>query len=720
MDNKSDLSPKSSTSTKKKRNKRNGVSELKRKELKKEFIIELLSKDRIARTRVENKILGDYLSAKVAFFTKLKNPDDMPKLEKLVGALNYEFYHKGQSIISFGEEGDKFYILIEGLVGIYKPSYVNKTMKLKDYLNLMNYIKEIEENELKYARIKEKNATVGIDFDFFSKIDPESYALKKDYTVIIEEDEKLGEFTEPFAFGDIALIKRCQRNATIKALIDSKVVSIDKYDYNKILREIEEKRLETQLKDFRKSYPLFQYWNLNQLIRLFNCFSKQILNQGEYLYKQNEISDSIYIVKSGIFEMYSLLSFGWLSEFFNYIITPKQNLIYSLDQAKMPIKEADLMSYYETLIKESEESPCVFDYHKVPKAIPLYEAKEEIDIIRTNHEEMSNPLNLFKVNCRKIDSKEVIGIEDALEIKKRFCFVKCVSKQAEVEKINIYDFLRLMNRKHDDNNRDLLLDMIAKRKLLIFTQLKNGSIQRNKELCIKLTHRFHNLSHIKPTEETKLVVMKLKDKNLFDYSNYRHEIINTLTSPLKKHIQQKSHRISLIESSSTNNFNCAHDQEIMALRSKFSRNLHNRKQGTLIIRKTNDLPRMEKLKYSPFVCITRFNSLASMLTNKNNVIREQYYHSNNSNRMSQKKQASITRDIDNSTTRPMDSSIISLPKNKILIKYFDTLNKDSNKQVDEINDLKKSLSRNNKQFFLSRNYNSSSQRLFQSKSKFSF
>lgn len=697
------------------------ITEQKKKEYKKEYIIELLSKDRKIRTRIENKILVHYLSSKVAFFAKLRNPDDLTKLDKLVGALNYESYQKDQDIISFGEEGDKFYILIEGLVAIYKPLYLQKTMKLIDYLSLMNYIKEVQGNILKYDRIKEKNSTAGIDIEFFSKIDPESYALKKDFTVIIEEDEKLGEFSEPFEFGDIALIKRCHRNATIRALKDSKVVSIDKYDYNKILRELEEKRLENQLREFRKAYPLFQYWNLNQLIKLFNCFSKQMLNQGDYLYKQNEVSDSIFIVKTGVFEMYSLLSFGWVNEFFNYIITPKQNLVYSLDQAKMPLKESELMMYYNTLVKESQDSPCVFDHQRVPKVIPSYDAIEEIDIIRTNHESMANPFHLFKVNCRKIDSREVIGIEDALEVKNRFCFVKCVSKQAEVEKINIFDFLKLMNYISGNKNRDLLLDTIAERKLLIFTQLKNGTIQRNRELCVKLTHRCHHLSDIKPTEETKLVVMKLKDKDLFNYSNYKQEIINSLSSPRKKLIKQKTERISLMDSCTSKNINFERNREIATLRSKFSRNIHKLKRfNSLKIKKENELVGIENLKYSPLACITRFNSLVNMCSHNNT--RGISNITNNSNEMSHKKQGNImnTKDNENnSTTRPIDSSLISLQKKKMTIKYFDTLNKGEYQQPEEINDLKNSLSRNNKQFFLSRDYNVSSQKLFKTISKMS-
>ena len=126
--------------------------------------------------------------------------------------------------------------------------------------------------------------------------------MNQPLTFFIEEDQKLGEFGKGFAFGEIALIKRCQRNATIKSEATSWLLSIDKSDYNKVLRELEEKRLEKQLGDFKRDYPLFEKWTLNQMIRLFNCLSKRTLTQGEYLYKQNEDADTIYIIQKGTFE----------------------------------------------------------------------------------------------------------------------------------------------------------------------------------------------------------------------------------------------------------------------------------------------------------------------------------------------------------------------------------------------------------------------------------
>ena len=163
---------------------------------------------------------------------------DQLSFDKLITTLTTFLFMKefeeNQKIISIDEEADKFYILLDGTVGIYKPIYVQKDMKLKEYLGMMSDVKYVEIDELKYNRINEKNSNLNLDLDTLFKMSPDAYSMRVKYTFFVEEEQKLGEFGQGFAFGEIALIKRCTRNATIKALKPSSLVSIDKSDYNKV------------------------------------------------------------------------------------------------------------------------------------------------------------------------------------------------------------------------------------------------------------------------------------------------------------------------------------------------------------------------------------------------------------------------------------------------------------------------------------------------------
>ena len=43
--------------------------------------------------------------------------------------------------MKYGENGDKFYIILKGKVALYKPIYNRKEMTLKDYSTLIYNIK---------------------------------------------------------------------------------------------------------------------------------------------------------------------------------------------------------------------------------------------------------------------------------------------------------------------------------------------------------------------------------------------------------------------------------------------------------------------------------------------------------------------------------------------------------------------------------------------------
>ena len=61
-----------------------------------------------------------------------------------------------------------------------------------------------------------------------------------------------------------------------------------KSDYNKNIRELEQKKFEKNLNMFKRDYPLVENWPNNLLLKIFNCISKLELTKGDYLCKQNQ------------------------------------------------------------------------------------------------------------------------------------------------------------------------------------------------------------------------------------------------------------------------------------------------------------------------------------------------------------------------------------------------------------------------------------------------
>ena len=271
----------------------------------KEDVYRFLMKNPNSRTNQEISIYAKYLSQHFQYFTKLKNEDSQLKVEKLAKVCKLEKAMKGESIINFGEIGDKFYIVLEGVVEIYKPIYVEISATPNDFINALNKMKMLDGNELRYNRLKEKNKTF---FDSLVEKDKRSEILEINYmkykqVFIMEEYEKLAEFGDGFSFGDIALIKKSPRNATIKAKENCILLTIEKGDYNKALLEFQKKKLSKEIDIFLKTYSFFKYFNHDKVINIFNCFNRKELFKGEYLYKQNIQDDNIYFLNYGIFSI---------------------------------------------------------------------------------------------------------------------------------------------------------------------------------------------------------------------------------------------------------------------------------------------------------------------------------------------------------------------------------------------------------------------------------
>lgn len=151
-------------------------------------------------------------------------------------------------------------------------------------------------------------------------------------SIIIEEDRFIVKLEQGSSFGEMALIKNEQRNVNIKAEEKCQLVSIDKGEYRKIIKDIEEKKVMQQLKSFKVRYPFFREWQSNKCISLISGFRYEAYNNEDYAYKKNSIPNYIiYIIKSGVFEVTSDIIFSGMKNLLNlYMILLTLYLIGSM------------------------------------------------------------------------------------------------------------------------------------------------------------------------------------------------------------------------------------------------------------------------------------------------------------------------------------------------------------------------------------------------------
>ena len=458
----------------------------------KQNVFNILSKDFENRSKNEIHIAADFLSKNYIYFINLKKNDSFYTVEKLTKICKLEKFAPGKVIILYGDIGEKFYIVLEGSIEIYKPEFIEQTMTPFQYLTLLNKIKE--EDKLKYERIKKKNDNFYFDSTEITKVDPLSTFMRSEFTFFVERDDKKGEYGAGFSFGEIALIKKTTRNATIKSVENSILLSISKNDYNIIMKEIEVKKLGKEVEEFKSNYQFFNCFDLEKMIQIYNCFSKLTLYKGDYLCHQNEINDYIYIITNGKFEVYSFIGFSWLNEYYKYIDDSMGNILFYMINNK-DMKYTELLEIVKNIKSDSLNSPMKdlnFIHLDDMNLNNKNNIKDDLYQIKNDEEKVNDSKSIFRIILKKIDYQDIIGLEDSFEFKKKFYSAKCVSSSAEVKCLKISDLLKIIW--NFSNERLLyLLKLIMDRKNILKKEIINSVKNLEKKILFKFDMRYEKL-----------------------------------------------------------------------------------------------------------------------------------------------------------------------------------------------------------------------------------
>ncbi|MCQ2821102.1 MAG: cyclic nucleotide-binding domain-containing protein, partial [archaeon] len=134
--------------------------------------IQILTKEKRARTYEENLQMAELFSDKMDYFRKIKSEDKL-KLFKLISVLSLESYNDDETVIKFGDYGDKFYIMLKGCVSVRIPDYVKKEVTVKEFLTYLRNIKNNERDEDKHERVLKKNDEIRkLDYESLYKLGP--------------------------------------------------------------------------------------------------------------------------------------------------------------------------------------------------------------------------------------------------------------------------------------------------------------------------------------------------------------------------------------------------------------------------------------------------------------------------------------------------------------------------------------------------------------------
>ena len=470
-------------------------------------LFDFFQKGTSMRSKREVINYAKYLSENYQYFKKIKAEDSQLKVEQITKICRIETKSKNEAIINFGEIGDKFYIVLEGVVEIYRPKYIDIEVYPSEFLKMLNKVKTNEKNLLKYERIKEKNK---IFFDTYSQEDAINNIseimnapignssmnvnlLKNKQVFLMEDEEKLGEYGEGFSFGDIALIQKTRRNATIKAKKDCILLTIENNDYNKAILEYQRKKLNKEIDDFIKTYSFFKDFSQEKIIRLFNCFSKKTIYKNEYLFEQNKHDEYVYIINEGIFSISCKISFSWLNDYLNYIDYDNKNILDFLIKTKK-FKYSDLIKSIQDSVLKINENDSPTNNNKYDLWEKTNEKKNYDNLFRLklDEEKLNEPDNVYNIEIKKINYNEILGIEEVFAFKKRFCSCKCLSEKAEIKYLSMYDLLKLII-KLGENEVKYLLKLINEKKKLLKDQIINAIQIKERNIVLNFDMRYENL-----------------------------------------------------------------------------------------------------------------------------------------------------------------------------------------------------------------------------------
>ena len=460
-------------------------------------VIELLKIPTQKRTKYDIRSMQNYMLKNIEYFQKLNEESDgSERIPKIIQVLSYECFKKDEYIINFGEIGDKFYILLSGTVSIYKPSPINMNMTLYDYVKYLVKIRDVEKNLLKFERVQNYNSSIDRVKLLLINYDPEKlpYSSKK-LPLVIEEERFVVKLGPGSSFGEMALIKNEPRNADIIANEKSILGSVDKTDYRKIIKDMEEQKVNLQLKSFKTDFPFFNQWPASRCFRILSALTSENYNTEDYIYKQNTLPTHIYIIRKGELEVTCDINFSIYEKVVDYIFSDPDVLFKEMDipgfwkednlQKKInssyekddspfmslpPISRFTLS--HKSMFPELDKNENHLNFNNIDES-----KKKEISKVEDLENEIKYQNDIKRrIKICKLEAPQIFGFLEPFELKRRFCNMRCDSKFAEIQKIPFIEFLQLMPK--DKKNRFLLEEYIVNRKKKLIEQLKNGTLAK--------------------------------------------------------------------------------------------------------------------------------------------------------------------------------------------------------------------------------------------------
>ncbi|CAD8069747.1 unnamed protein product [Paramecium primaurelia] len=241
-----------------------------------EITIDLLKRGDLIKTELDF-LMKNFGNLK--FFEEQKAKLPLYLYTQIYKNLDYQYVQQCETVFNYGDMGSTFYIILKGQVNVLLP-------------------KPQVQDDLKYGRITIEELQQRIENEKSNQFSDFNEFLQ----VVYQDFVKVRSLSAGDTFGDLALITKSKRTATILCYTDCHFMILHKNAFDRILYEHHNSILKQQLAFFENISYLHGIpdQHLTQLMHQMIEFSPQL---NSTIYKENEESHSVYFIISGEVEL---------------------------------------------------------------------------------------------------------------------------------------------------------------------------------------------------------------------------------------------------------------------------------------------------------------------------------------------------------------------------------------------------------------------------------
>lgn len=442
--------------------------------------------------------------------------------------MKVEFAKVGDHIITFGDFGHTFYVLLKGTVGVYVPKKDTFNFNQKEYLEFViprqKFIKNINgEEDLKLpeyidilefdeeGKIKVEALNEFLSIPYRNAQYNKSYVMrsiqnKNKNSFTVDHFIKVAQLKEGFEFGGDALLNNKPRNATIVAESQCILATLDRRPFDSILYKIKRRNEDRQVERV-SSFSLVDNYSKSFKMRMLKYIKEVSYTRGQYLFQENEYPNGIFLLLKG--------SITLMKEF---------RILRSADNK-------DTVYYDKFTFKKKQ-----FPFEEEPG--------DEADRTQGTQSKRiaiggSIRPNLTKkiLTVAKVDHYDVIGAEEVMfDSPKRFVSAKCHSETATLFLLNREDLRNLlMTTKKQNITTDNIEDRLKETAYVKLTNLTNkiknlknvtenmGNQMKKKQLSID-EKSFEDVKYKLDREYEKVFLQQMKDMKIIKQSKAIRDI----------------------------------------------------------------------------------------------------------------------------------------------------------------------------------------------------